>query len=104
MDSEVIKIQQEKVKTFYSRHGRAKKTHFSLCGLAINQDGKVTESKMFDFLGLNPKNTDISCLLQKRPEKSTTGYREPSGAALLPRCRFIAVAQKYARSRTIVYS
>lgn len=55
MDSEVIKIQQEKVKTFYSRHGRAKKTHFSLCGLAINQDGKVTESKMFDFLGLNPE-------------------------------------------------
>jgi hypothetical protein len=55
MPSKMIEIQQEKVRTFYSRHGRAKKTHFSLCGLAINTDGKVTESKMFDFLGLDPE-------------------------------------------------
>ena len=55
MNSEAIEIQQEKVRTFYSRHGRAKKTHFGLCGLAINEDGKITESKMFDFLGLDPE-------------------------------------------------
>ena len=51
----MIAIEQEQVRTFYSRHGRAKKTHFSLCGLAINKDGMVTESKMFDFLGLDPE-------------------------------------------------
>jgi len=55
MNSELVKIQQENVRTFYSRHGRAKKTHFSLCGLAINEEGKVTKSKMFDFLGLDPE-------------------------------------------------
>jgi len=55
MSSEVVEIQQENVRTFYSRHGRTKKTHFSLCGLAINENGKVTESKMFDFLGLDPE-------------------------------------------------
>jgi len=55
MRNQIINIQQEKVKTLYSRHGRAKKTHFSLCGLAINADGMVTESKMFDFLGLDPE-------------------------------------------------
>ena len=55
MSSDVIEIQQQEVRTFYSRHGRKKKTHFSLCGLAINEVGKVTESKMFDFLGLDPE-------------------------------------------------
>ena len=55
MRNEVIKIQQENVRTFYSRHGRARKTHFSLCGLAINEAGQITESKMFHFLGLDPE-------------------------------------------------
>jgi hypothetical protein len=55
MPSKTIEIEQKQVRTFYSRHGRAKKTHFSLCGLAINENGKVTESKMFHFLGLDPE-------------------------------------------------
>jgi hypothetical protein len=55
MPGQVIQIQQRNAKTFYSQHGRARKTHFSLCGLAINEDGKITESKMFDFLGLDPE-------------------------------------------------
>ena len=50
-----IQIEQERAKSFYSKGGRCRKTHFSLCGLAINEDGKVTESKMFDFLGLDPE-------------------------------------------------
>ncbi|MDH3898619.1 MAG: hypothetical protein OEV18_14670 [Deltaproteobacteria bacterium] len=55
MISKTIEIEQKQVKTFYSRHGRTKKTHFGLCGLAINEDGKITESKMFDFLRLDPE-------------------------------------------------
>ena len=55
MPIKTIEIEQEQVRTFYSQHGRTKKTHFSLCGLAINEDGKVTESKMFDFLRLDPE-------------------------------------------------
>jgi len=55
MPSKMIEIEQKQVRTFYSRHGRVKKTHFSLCGLAINEDGNVTESKMFHFLGLDPE-------------------------------------------------
>ena len=31
MNSQIIEARQENVRTFYSRHGRAKKTHFSLC-------------------------------------------------------------------------
>ena len=53
MPGNMIEIEQKQVRTFYSRHGRARKTHFSLCGLAINEDGNVTESKMFDFLQLD---------------------------------------------------
>jgi hypothetical protein len=56
MPRKMIEIEQKQVKTFYSGDGRAKKTHFSLCGLAINENGMVTESKMFDFLGLDPEN------------------------------------------------
>ena len=55
MISKTIEIEQKQVSTFYSRYGRAKKTHFSLCGLAINESGKFTESKMFDFLELDPE-------------------------------------------------
>jgi len=55
MRGKTIEIEQKQVRTFYSRHGRTKKTHFSLCGLAVNENGKVTESKMFDFLGLDPE-------------------------------------------------
>jgi len=56
MPGQVIQIQQRNAKTFYSAAGRKRKTHFSLAGsLAINEDGKVTESKMFDFLGLDPE-------------------------------------------------
>jgi len=55
MHSKMIQIEQKQVRTFNSGDGRAKKTHFSLCGLAINEDGKVTESRMFDFLGLDPE-------------------------------------------------
>lgn len=55
MRGKAIEIEQKQVRTFYSRHGREKKTHFSLCGLAINKDGMVTESKMFAFLGLDPE-------------------------------------------------
>jgi hypothetical protein len=51
----MIEIEQKQVRTFYSKDGRTKKTHFNLCGLAINEDGKVTESKMFHFLGLDPE-------------------------------------------------
>jgi hypothetical protein len=53
MPSKMIEIEQKQVRTFYSKDGRTKKTHFNLCGLAINEDGKVTESKMFDFLQLD---------------------------------------------------
>jgi len=53
MHRKMIEIEQKQVRTFYSGDGRAKKTHFSLCGLAINEDGNVTESKMFHFLGLD---------------------------------------------------
>jgi hypothetical protein len=73
MDSQIIKIQQEKVRTFYSRHGRVKKTHFSLCGLAINEDGKVTESKMFDFLQLDPE--EYGGLLLTAEEARKIHYR-----------------------------
>ena len=55
MPGKMIEIEQKQVRTFYSQHGRAKKTHFSLCGLAVNEDGKLTESKMFDFLQLDPE-------------------------------------------------
>ena len=50
-----IQIEQENAESFYSKEGRRRKTHYSLCGLAINEDGKVTESKMFDFLQLDPE-------------------------------------------------
>jgi hypothetical protein len=55
MPGKMIEIEQKQVRTFYSQHGRAKKTHFSLCSLAVNEDGKLTESKMFDFLQLDPE-------------------------------------------------
>ena len=55
MRGKTIEIEQKQVRTLYSQHGRTKKTHFSLCGLAINQEGKVTESRMFDFLHLDPE-------------------------------------------------
>jgi len=55
MPSKMIEIEQKQIRTFYSGDGRAKKTHFSLCGLAINEDGKVTESRMFNFLNLDPE-------------------------------------------------
>jgi len=55
MTESKILIEQERAKSFYSNEGRRRKTHFSLCGLAINEEGKVTESKMFDFLGLDPE-------------------------------------------------
>ena len=55
MPIKTIEIEQKQVRTFYSQPGRTKKTHFSLCGLAINKDGMVTESKMFDFLRLDPE-------------------------------------------------
>ena len=55
MRGKAIEIEQKQVRTFSSRHGRAKKTHFSLFGLAINENGMVTESRMFDFLGFKPE-------------------------------------------------
>lgn len=77
MPSKMIEIEQEQVRTFYSRHGRAKKTHFSLCGLAINEDGKVTESKMFDFLQLDPE--EYGHLLLTAEEARKVHYRLHEG-------------------------
>jgi hypothetical protein len=52
---EIVRIEQQENETFYSKEGRKRKTHYGLCCLAINEDGKVTESKMFYFLGLDPE-------------------------------------------------
>jgi len=73
MRGKTIEIEQKQVRTFYSRSGRTKKTHFSLCGLAINKDGMVTESKMFDFLGLDPE--DYGHILLTAEEARKVHYR-----------------------------
>jgi hypothetical protein len=83
----MIEIEQKQVKTFYSRHGRAKKTHFSLCGLAINTDGRVTESKMFDFLGLDPDEYGHIVLTAEEARKvhyRLQGVKWGSAAAQVP--------------------
>ena len=74
----VIEIPEDQLVSPTSRAAQAPKTHYRLDGLAITIDGKVTKTKIFEFLKLDPSDYSDLTMTAEEAEMVTRSLRHLS--------------------------